>query len=169
MVQRCKNHWKTIIGNGGLKKKTLTIPSLWKIDHHRGLSSNNYQARHQKHFTTRKLKIRHCSSQRIYKKDFFSSRKNLLHRGLFFIQNKYQGCFPPRKNILHRCLLGDGEGTAGGGRLLAWKSLERGGWLARSRRERSASAFFSMTRAFFPWPGPFFCCSWRMGDGVGLA
>ena len=37
MVQLCQNHWKTIDGNGGLKK-TLTIPSPWKIDHRCGLS-----------------------------------------------------------------------------------------------------------------------------------
>ena len=36
MVQLCQNHWKTIDGNGGLKK-TLTIPSPWKIDHRCGL------------------------------------------------------------------------------------------------------------------------------------
>ena len=37
MVQLCQNHWKTIDGNGGLKK-TLTIPSPWKIDHRCGLA-----------------------------------------------------------------------------------------------------------------------------------
>ena len=36
MVQLCQNHWKTIDGNGSLKK-TLTIPSPWKIDHRCGL------------------------------------------------------------------------------------------------------------------------------------
>ena len=36
MVQLCQNHWKTIDGNGGLKK-TLTILSPWKIDHRCGL------------------------------------------------------------------------------------------------------------------------------------
>ena len=36
MVQLCQNHWKTIDGNGGLKK-TLTIPSPWKIEHRWGL------------------------------------------------------------------------------------------------------------------------------------
>ena len=40
MVQRCQNHRKTIELNGGLKK-TLTIPSLWKIDHRRGLVHSN--------------------------------------------------------------------------------------------------------------------------------
>ena len=35
MVQLCQNHWKTIDGNGGLKK-TLTIPSPWKMDHRCG-------------------------------------------------------------------------------------------------------------------------------------
>ena len=38
MVQRCQNHRKTIELNGGLKK-TLTIPSLWKIDHRCGLDT----------------------------------------------------------------------------------------------------------------------------------
>ena len=37
MVQFGQNHWKTIEVNGGLKK-TLTIPSLWKIDHCCGLA-----------------------------------------------------------------------------------------------------------------------------------
>ena len=36
MVQYFQNHWKTIEVNGGLRK-TLTIPSLWKIDHRCGL------------------------------------------------------------------------------------------------------------------------------------
>ena len=37
MVQLCQNHWKTIDGNGGLKK-ILNIPSPWKINHRCGLS-----------------------------------------------------------------------------------------------------------------------------------
>ena len=40
MVQLCQNHWKTIDGNGGIKK-TLTIPSPWKIDHRCGLVIND--------------------------------------------------------------------------------------------------------------------------------
>ena len=41
VVQLCQNHWKTIDGNGGLKK-TLTIPSPWKIDH-RSIGVTNLQ------------------------------------------------------------------------------------------------------------------------------
>ena len=48
MVQLCQNHWKTIDGDGGLKK-TLTIPSPWKIDHRCGLvpDHSNGQLKHK--------------------------------------------------------------------------------------------------------------------------